>query len=255
MKLNEASAQLNSIAAQWGDAISDRAGTRMGDELLWPHYRPHDARLQATWSSHGAAVGSRQFSFRLLDDALLQMQYRYAGETLTGASLSYLEGPRTSMIRGVDLKDAGQILADAEMGAAPLPDAEPFLLRIDYDPTAARPDHPACHAHLSSLPQARLPVDRLPTPFQFFEFCMHNSLPGVYLDLHGHADLEKHLGRINAIDTGVGCEPHGRIGFGVPGAYSVASDMTKKPWPTGGAEQKIGSAGVAGRAVPKRVRQ
>jgi hypothetical protein len=221
VKINDATGQILALHQEWRDIIHDCAGCRVEKHVRWPAYAIETARLAPTWPSHAKAVEQRQYSFRLIDEAILQLCYEYDADGISSASLGYMEGTWTHLIREMPLAIAIQTLLEAERGAAPGPDADPFYLRIDYSPTAMRSvEHPACHLHLSALPGARIPVNRLPTPFQFFEFCVRTTLPTIYHERRlASGPPYGFQGRVNALATDVLSDMGGLVGLGVPGEH------------------------------------
>lgn len=138
---------------------------------------PHDRF--ATLEEYSFFLRHRQYSVALLDGGLLQVSYRFKRDEVVWHRLAYIPCPVTFTeedLGGMPLADYLELLNAAELlRRLRLQTA----VRFDYDPSNARPNHPASHATLNRT-CCRIPV-RAPLHLRaFVRFVFSNFYPSIW---------------------------------------------------------------------------
>lgn len=134
-------------------------------------------------------VEEKQYSFQIsLDGSIVQIYYLYdsKGNDIRSANLAFY----SSRIYSPKILPVSEIISNDDALEEPedenfnlgMPEDGPVhWIRIDYAPDEARGVlHHGCHMHLSTFPESRFIVDRLPTPKQFIEFVIAYYYPEEY---------------------------------------------------------------------------
>jgi hypothetical protein len=115
--------------------------------------------------------GLRAYNLKMIDGALILMQYRFVNEKLISHRLSFFPSPNLfSFQNEPELYLEDEIYADIvdrRVVAAPI--------RFDYDISAAvECTHPVSHMTLGQYKNCRIPVSAGVTPFVFLSFIIRN---------------------------------------------------------------------------------
>lgn len=122
---------------------------------------------------------TRAFNFRMLDGALVQLLYDFAGGDLVGHRLSYFPSPSLEPFQNEpELYEDDEIYADVlEKNVVPFP------VRFDYSSDEAiHVDirHPKSHLTLGQYKNCRIPVFAPITPILFTRFLLMNFYGTAY---------------------------------------------------------------------------
>lgn len=175
MNINEARSAIRSAFIDWEGFLVNNRDCKNGSTLSWENYAPKRFSPVVTAFEVFELIEMAQYTFQVaLDGSIFQIYYLYdgRGRVIQEASLSFL-------MSGVEVFHDGE----EELAIQPSPDAPVGWLRIDYsnkNENDGGVNHPKCHLHISLLPNARIPVDRIPNPKQFVEFVIANFYPEVY---------------------------------------------------------------------------
>lgn len=115
----------------------------------------------------------RAYSVKMLDGALIQMMYVFAGGTIQRHRLAFFSAPHLEEFQNnPDIYHNDEIYADVIAR-----NIVPFPIRFDYD---AREGcyrelvHPKSHLSLGQYENCRIPVTAPMTPFWFVDFILRN---------------------------------------------------------------------------------
>ena len=118
-------------------------------------------------------IQERAYNVKMLDGALIQLMYAFAGGTLQRHRLSFFSAPHLEEFQNnPDIYQEDEIYADVISR-----NIVPFPIRFDYD---ARDDrhqelvHPKSHLSLGQYENCRIPVTAPMTPFWFIDFILRN---------------------------------------------------------------------------------
>lgn len=123
----------------------------------------------------------RSYNARLIDGGLLQMMYRFKGETLLQHRLVYLPSPTLRSFQ----EDPDSYFRDELFMEIVQRRIIPFPLRFDYDDREnAHKDvlHPRSHLTMGDVENCRIPVTSALSPRWFFEFVIRNFYQTQQLD-------------------------------------------------------------------------
>lgn len=130
--------------------------------------------------TYSMVASGRAFHVRLLDGALIQMDYRFVRRNLQYHRLTWFPAPHLEDFLG----SPDVYLTDDPFGDIVGREIVAFPVRFDYDHrhvTTSRNDHPGSHLTLGQYDGCRIPVSRPVTPFWFMDFILRNfylpSLP------------------------------------------------------------------------------
>lgn len=118
-------------------------------------------------------VAERAYSAVMLDNAILQIMYRFAGRELTGHRLAFFPAPKLDEFQSAPewyLRD--DVCVDVVARTT-----TPTLLRFDYDAREGRHrpvTHPKSHLTLGRYEGCRIPVTAPLTPYRFIDFVLRN---------------------------------------------------------------------------------
>ena len=117
-------------------------------------------------------VQARAYNVKMLDGALIQMMYEFAGPTLQRHRLAFFPAPHLEDFQN----DPDLYLEDAIYADVVAKNIVPFPVRFDYH---ARDDqrelpHPKSHLTLGQYENCRIPVTAPMTPFWFVDFVLRN---------------------------------------------------------------------------------
>lgn len=120
----------------------------------------------------------RMFNIKMLDGALIQMQYRFYGNSIEKHRLAFFPSPDLKAFQNEpDLYIHDEIYSDIlDCRIVTVP------LRFDYDnskdingnPVAKPLLHPIAHLTIGQFKNCRIPVSSAITPFQFIDFIIRN---------------------------------------------------------------------------------
>ncbi|MGP1438830.1 MAG: DUF2290 domain-containing protein [Treponema sp.] len=120
----------------------------------------------------------RMFNIKMIDGALIQMQYMFNGNSIEKHRLSFFPSPNLDIFQNdPDLYRTDEIytdIMDARIVTVPL--------RFDFDDSKdkegnkiAKPiTHPISHLTIGQYKNCRIPVTSALTPYQFIEFIIRN---------------------------------------------------------------------------------
>ncbi len=115
----------------------------------------------------------RNYNLKLIDGALLLLQYRFDGETLDAHRLCFFPNPERIIFQECPeeyLEDDIYLdIIDPRNVVVPI--------RFDYDSregSVKEVIHPAAHMTLGQYENCRIPVSRPLTPYQFISFVIRN---------------------------------------------------------------------------------
>ena len=112
----------------------------------------------------------RAYNAKMLDGALLQMMYRFDGDTLQRHRLAFFSAPHLEEFQNnPDINLENEIYADVATK-----NIVPFPLRFDYDIRDQGSTHPKSHLSLGQYKNCRIPVSAPLTPFWFVNFILRN---------------------------------------------------------------------------------
>ena len=118
-------------------------------------------------------VQERAYNVKMLDGALIQMMYEFAGPTLQRHRLAFFPAPHLEEFQNSpDIYLEDEVYADVVAR-----NIVPFPMRFDYD---ARDDqyqelvHPKSHLTLGQYRNCRIPVTAPMIPFRFVDFILRN---------------------------------------------------------------------------------
>lgn len=117
-------------------------------------------------------VQERAYNVRMLDGALIQMQYAFAAGTLQRHRLAFFPAPHLE-----EFQNNPDIYLDDEIYADVVArNIVPFPVRFDYDVQESNQelDHPKSHLTLGQYENCRIPVTAPMTPFRFIDFILRN---------------------------------------------------------------------------------
>jgi len=115
----------------------------------------------------------RAYNAKMLDGALIQMTYEFAGSSLQRHRLAFFPSPILEEFQ----QDPDIYLNDVLHGDVTSRNIVPFLLRFDHD---SREDnyeelaHPKSHLSLGQYPNCRIPMTSPMTPVRFLDFVLRN---------------------------------------------------------------------------------
>lgn len=120
----------------------------------------------------------RMFNIKMIDGALIQMQYRFNGNSIESHRLAFFPSPNLDIFQNEpDIYFEDEIysdILDARIVTVPL--------RFDFDDSedqngnkVAKPViHPISHLTIGQYKNCRIPVSSAITPYQFIEFIIRN---------------------------------------------------------------------------------
>ena len=112
----------------------------------------------------------RAYNAKMLDGALLQMMYRFDGDTLQRHRLAFFSAPHLEEFQNnPDIYLEDEIYADVVAK-----NIVSFPLRFDYDIRNHGLTHPKSHLSLGQYKGCRIPVSAPLTPFWFVDFILRN---------------------------------------------------------------------------------
>ena len=114
----------------------------------------------------------RAFNVKMLDGALIQMTYLFAGGVVQRHRLAFFPAPHLEEFQN----DPAIYLNDEVHADVVARNVVPFPVRFDYDPRADRGDaaHPLSHLTLGQYRNCRIPVSAPVTPSRFVDFILRN---------------------------------------------------------------------------------
>jgi len=116
-------------------------------------------------------LNKRSYTAKLIDGGLLQLMYRFEGESLIHHRLAYYPSPKLRPFQEVpDSYLHDELFLDIVSRRI-----IPFPLRFDFDKKfAIDVVHPMCHLTLGDTKGCRIPVSAALTPRWFIEFVLRN---------------------------------------------------------------------------------
>lgn len=115
----------------------------------------------------------RAYNLKMMDGAMIQMMYIFAGVDLERHRLAFLPSPRLE-----EFQNNPEIYLEDEVYADVVAkEIVPFPIRFDYDNREGRHrelEHPRSHLSLGQYENCRIPVSAPVTPFHFIQFILRN---------------------------------------------------------------------------------
>ncbi|MES5814683.1 DUF2290 domain-containing protein [Pseudoxanthomonas sp. Soil82] len=122
---------------------------------------------------------TRAFNFRMLDGAIVQLLYDFAGNELAGHRLSYFPSPSLEPFQNEpELYEDDEVYADILRK-----NVVPFPIRFDYSSDDAKHvdmHHARSHLTLGQYQNCRIPVFSPITPIIFVKFLLRNFYNTAY---------------------------------------------------------------------------
>ena len=117
-------------------------------------------------------VQERAYNVKMLDGALIQMMYAFAGRTLQRHRLAFFSAPHLENFQS----DPEIYLEDERYADVVAKNIVPFPLRFDYGAPEADQEwvHPKSHLTLGQYKNCRIPVTAPMAPFWFIDFILRN---------------------------------------------------------------------------------
>lgn len=117
-------------------------------------------------------VQERAYNVKMLDGALIQMMYAFAGRTLQRHRLAFFSAPHLENFQS----DPEIYLEDERYADVVAKNIVPFPLRFDYGVPEADQEwvHPKSHLTLGQYKNCRIPVTAPMAPFWFIDFILRN---------------------------------------------------------------------------------
>lgn len=122
---------------------------------------------------------ARSFNLKLLDGALIQLQYKFKGNLLTGHRLGFFPNPDLTSFQ----ENPEEYLDDEIYLDVTDPRIVVTPLRFDYDnreEVVRNMEHPMSHLTIGQYQNCRIPVVRPLTPSQFISFIVRNFYHTAY---------------------------------------------------------------------------
>ena len=122
---------------------------------------------------------ARSFNLKLLDGALIQLQYKFKGNSLTGHRLGFFPNPDLTSFQ----ESPEEYLDDEIYLDVTDPRIVVTPLRFDYDnreEVVRNMEHPMSHLTIGQYQNCRIPVVRPLTPSQFISFIVRNFYHTAY---------------------------------------------------------------------------
>ncbi|HEL0027011.1 TPA: DUF2290 domain-containing protein [Streptococcus equi subsp. zooepidemicus] len=120
----------------------------------------------------------RMFNIKMIDGALIQMQYRFSGDSIERHRLAFFPSPNLDIFQNEpDLYLEDEIYSDIlDTRIVTVP------LRFDFDDSKDQNGnrvaipvlHPISHLTIGQYKNCRIPVSSAITPYQFIEFIIRN---------------------------------------------------------------------------------
>lgn len=113
------------------------------------------------------------YNLKMLDGALIQMQYRFRGNSIVAHRLAFFPSPEQESFQHLP-----EIYLEKEIFTESIASRNaPFPIRFDFEKIsgdAAAISHPQSHLTLGHYNDCRIPVRSPLTPSQFISFLLHN---------------------------------------------------------------------------------
>lgn len=122
---------------------------------------------------HEKLSKNRQYNLKMLDGALITLQYRFIEDRLFAHRLSFFPSPDLEAFQ-----NEPELYLEDELYADILDKrivTVPFRFDFDYTDGTYRPiDHPISHLTIGQYEYCRIPVSSALTPYQFITFIVRN---------------------------------------------------------------------------------
>ena len=114
---------------------------------------------------------ARYFAIKMLDGALVQIQYEFKRDTILKHTLGFLPSPHLE-----EFQNSPEIyLEDSIFAEVVKRNIVPFPIRFDFDAASASDlVHPSSHLTLGQYKNCRIPVSAPLTPYYFLDFILRN---------------------------------------------------------------------------------
>lgn len=116
---------------------------------------------------------NQYYNFKMLDGALITMQYRFKNNNLIAHRLSFFPSPDLELFQ-----NEPELYLEDELYADILDKrivTVPFRFDFDYTEGTYKPiDHPISHLTIGQYEYCRIPVSSALTPYQFIAFIIRN---------------------------------------------------------------------------------
>ncbi|BAQ65433.1 DUF2290 domain-containing protein [Geminocystis sp. NIES-3709] len=132
----------------------------------------------------------RNFNFKLLDGALIQILYTFQNNQLISHRLAFFPSPfLESFHNEPEIYEDDEIYADIIAK-----DILPTPIRFDYDPkNFSEIYHPKCHLTLGQFKNCRIPVSSPLTPNVFMKFILQNFYNTAFIKYQQTLNFETNL--------------------------------------------------------------
>lgn len=116
---------------------------------------------------------TQTYNIKMIDGALLQMMYRFKGDSVVAHRLAFFPSPYLE-----EFQNNPEIYLEDEIYAeVVMKNIVPFPIRFDYDSddtVVKELDHPKSHLTLGQYKNCRIPVSAPLTPYHFISFVLRN---------------------------------------------------------------------------------
>lgn len=139
-----------------------------------------DSRF-ASLSEYIENISKSNYSFVLNDGGVFQVSYDIEGRSVVGHRLAWFPCPakltEREILEGGIEEAILQKIMDVDLESISLGP----VIRFDYSPDQAGPNHSKCHLHMFHN-DCRIPVKSPLSPLVFFRFVFKNFYPGIVPD-------------------------------------------------------------------------
>lgn len=184
MTINETYQEIASITQKIienGLSIDEKWPNRAGSKINWQDQRDLSIALRNIPYSekYNELKNDRNFNFKMVDGALIQMMYEYnpTGRTLISHRLAFLPSPNLERYDNAPEAYEEQYFGDSEFHDMIEKHVVAFPIRFDFNIDEAlftEIEHPYSHVTFGEYEYCRVPVNSPITPSIFINFILRN---------------------------------------------------------------------------------
>lgn len=184
MTINETYQEIASITQKIienGLSIDEKWPNRAGTKISWQDQRDLSIALRNIPYSekYNELKNDRNFNFKMVDGALIQMMYEYnaTGRTLISHRLAFFPSPNLERYDNAPEAYEEQYFGDSEFHDMIEKNVVAFPIRFDFNIDEAmfsEIEHPYSHVTFGEYEYCRVPVNSPITPSIFINFILRN---------------------------------------------------------------------------------
>lgn len=184
MTINETYQEIASITQKIienGLSIDEKWPNRAGSKISWQDQRDLSIALRNIPYSekYNELKNDRNFNFKMVDGALIQMMYEYnpTGRTLISHRLAFFPSPNLERYDNAPEAYEEQYFGDSEFHDMIEKNVVAFPIRFDFNIDKAlftEIEHPYSHVTFGEYEYCRVPVNSPLTPSIFINFILRN---------------------------------------------------------------------------------